>query len=78
MPRADRGDQEADVEHRARRCLRRVRRHRVEHVDERRAAEDERHHVGRRAAGAEREDDADRAERAERAGDGRRGGARGG
>ena len=55
-----------------------MRRHRVEDVDERRAAEDQRHHVGRRAAGAEREDDADGAERPERAGDRRRGGAGGG
>ena len=45
--RADRRDQKADVQHRARGGLGRVRRHRVEHVDERRAAEDQRHHVGR-------------------------------
>ena len=68
-PRADRGDQEAEIQHRIDCRLRRMDVHRVQHVHERRSAEDERHDVGRRATGPEREDDADGAERAECTGD---------
>ena len=64
--------QEADVEQRVDGRLGRMQHHREEHVDDRRAAEDEGHDVEREAAEPERVDDARGAGRAERAGDGRR------
>ena len=73
-----RGEEEADVEHRARGGLRGVLPHRVEHVDDGRAGEDERHHPERGASGPEGVDDAQRTDRAEDAGDRGRGHPRGG
>ena len=71
MPGADRRQHEADVQQRVDRRLRRMDHHRHQHVDDGRAAEDERHDVDRQAAEAERVDDAGGAGGAERAGDGR-------
>ena len=69
MPGASGGEDEADVEQRVNGRLRRMQHHRQEHVDDGRAAEDERHHIEREAAEPERVDDARGAGRAERAGD---------
>ena len=75
-PRAGRRQQEADIQHRVRRHLRRMNHHRRQHVHERRAAEHERHDEERRSAIAKRIGDADRAKGAERPGQGGGHGAR--
>src|SRR4030095_10236113 len=70
--RAQHDQQKSDEEQRIRRGLRRVINHSDQHVDNRRAAEHQRHYVSRQAAAFESQDDADRADGAEGAGDRRR------
>ena len=58
-----------------RRVLRRMHGHRDQHIDQRRAAENQRHHVIRQPARLERPDDAHRPQRTQRAADDRPDGA---